>query len=424
MRRVPARLLACTMMVGGLAVVAAPAAYAKDKKAEQAAVPELSPAFRAAAGPVQLAIQAKNYTAASAGLAAAEAAATTPYEKYVIAKFRLEVAANLNDAASQNKAVEAILASGQADPRELPSMYFAAGNYAYTQGEYEQAASRLASAIKLGYAQNNAPLMLADTYLKLNRLDDSFAVTRQTIAAKRAAGEQVPVDWFTRPASAAQKAGRSADMIDFLTQRTEAYPTPENWRNTGLIYLQSTKPAKDVELDTWRLLGLTGALRTRQEYYAWAALAADAALHGESVRAYQAGIRSGNVETSDAEFLALSKKQAASMTKDKATLAGLESESAKSDTGVTARSTGDAWLSYDDNAKAAEMYRLALQKGGVDAAQVNTRLGIALAKSGDHAGAKQAFAAVTGPRAGLAKLWTVYIDRKMAGPAVSDTPTG
>jgi len=53
---------------------------------------------------------------------------------------------------------------------------------------------------------------------------------------------------------------------------------------------------------------------------------------------------------------------------------------------------------------------VALQKGGVDADEVNTHLGIALAKSGDKAGAKAAFDAVKGaPRAGIAGLWNAYL---------------
>ena len=48
---------------------------------------------------------------------------------------------------------------------------------------------------------------------------------------------------------------------------------------------------------------------------------------------------------------------------------------------------------------------------GVDADEVNTRLGIALARSGDKAGAKAAFAEVKGaPRSGIAALWTAYVD--------------
>lgn len=419
MRRFSGRLLACTLIAGGMAIATTPAAFAKDKKAQEAAVPEVSAAFRAAGLPVQTALAAKDYAAANAAIGAAEAAAVTPYEKNIAAHFRLEIATKLNDAEHQYKAIETILATGQADPAELPAMYFHAGNFAYADGKFELAVDRLSKAIELGYVRNNASLMLADSYLKLGRLDESFAIARQTIAAKRAAGEQVPVDWFNRPASAAQKAGRSADLIDFLALRTESYPTPENWRNSTILYLQTFKPDKGTTLDALRLMDATGALQTRSEYYEWAAVAAESGLPGESVKAYQSGVRSGKVATSDAEFLALSKQQTSGIAKDKSGLGGAESSAASTDNGKIARGTGDGWMGYDEYGKAAAMYRLALQKGGVDVAQVNTRLGIALAKSGDYAGAKQAFAAVTGPRASLARLWTIYVEQKMANPAIA-----
>ena len=66
------------------------------------------------------------------------------------------------------------------------------------------------------------------------------------------------------------------------------------------------------------------------------------------------------------------------------------------------------------------MYRQALSKGGVDKDEVNTHLGIALARSGDKAGAQTAFAAVTTePRAGIASLWTTWLQ---AGTSAAATP--
>ncbi len=79
--------------------------------------------------------------------------------------------------------------------------------------------------------------------------------------------------------------------------------------------------------------------------------------------------------------------------------------------GRIALNTGDAYLGMGNWAKAIELYKVAMTKGGVDADVVNTHLGIALANSGDKAGAKAAFAAVkTAPRTDIASLWTVYLD--------------
>ena len=53
-----------------------------------------------------------------------------------------------------------------------------------------------------------------------------------------------------------------------------------------------------------------------------------------------------------------------------------------------------------------------MTKPGVDAEVINLHLGMALAKSGDKAGAAAAFNAVTGPRADIAKFWLTYLNQK------------
>ena len=50
-------------------------------------------------------------------------------------------------------------------------------------------------------------------------------------------------------------------------------------------------------------------------------------------------------------------------------------------------------------------------KGGAGADLANLRLGIALARSGDKAGATAALNAVKGTRAGIAQLWLAYLQR-------------
>ncbi len=53
-----------------------------------------------------------------------------------------------------------------------------------------------------------------------------------------------------------------------------------------------------------------------------------------------------------------------------------------------------------------------IAKGGVDANVANLHLGMALARSGDKAGATAAFNAVSGPRADIAKYWLLYLQTK------------
>jgi hypothetical protein len=60
------------------------------------------------------------------------------------------------------------------------------------------------------------------------------------------------------------------------------------------------------------------------------------------------------------------------------------------------------------------MYGKAESLGGVDLAMVKLRKAAALAKSGQKDAAKQILATITGPRADLAKYWTIFIDRPPA----------
>jgi predicted Zn-dependent protease len=98
---------------------------------------------------------------------------------------------------------------------------------------------------------------------------------------------------------------------------------------------------------------------------------------------------------------------------DKAALPGLEKE-IKANPKI-ALVTGDAYYGYADYAKAAGLYRQAIGAANVDQATANLRLGMALAKSGDKAGATKALQSVTGgPREALAKYWLLYLNQPAA----------
>jgi hypothetical protein len=67
------------------------------------------------------------------------------------------------------------------------------------------------------------------------------------------------------------------------------------------------------------------------------------------------------------------------------------------------------YLGRGDYAKAAAAYRADVAKGGGAADLANLRLGIALARSGDKAGATAALNAVKGQRASIAQMWLLYV---------------
>ena len=93
---------------------------------------------------------------------------------------------------------------------------------------------------------------------------------------------------------------------------------------------------------------------------------------------------------------------------DRASLDGQAKAAAGRAHGEAVMALGEASYGYGDYAKAAEMFRAAQGKSGVDAELANLRLGMALAASGDKAGATAALDLVTGPRAEIARYWLTY----------------
>ena len=69
---------------------------------------------------------------------------------------------------------------------------------------------------------------------------------------------------------------------------------------------------------------------------------------------------------------------------------------------------GDRYYGAGNYEKAADLYREAAAKGA-DANLANLRLGEALARAGDKAGATAALSKVGGSLADVAKFWLVYV---------------
>jgi hypothetical protein len=130
-------------------------------------------------------------------------------------------------------------------------------------------------------------------------------------------------------------------------------------------------------------------------------------LHGEVKSAVEEGRRAGVLAAADgAEMLAANNARIAA---DRASLPGDEAKARSAANGRLALNLGDAYFGYGEYGKAAELFRLALEKGGVEASIANMRLGEALVMGGWRADAEAAFRAVAGPGAELAGLWLTWL---------------
>ena len=138
---------------------------------------------------------------------------------------------------------------------------------------------------------------------------------------------------------------------------------------------------------------------------------------GEVLATIDAGMAAGALNASMTPVTEAKALATARVASDKASLAGLYRDAHAANANAAAVvGTADDFLGYGDAAKAAELYKIALTRPGVDTGRALTRLGIAQLDSGDTAGALDSFGKVTGPRQALAQFWTAYANSKTAAP--------
>lgn len=409
------KLVSSLALGAALALGAVPSvAFAAKEKPAEAPKMTLSKEFRAAAGPAQAAIKA-NPAGAEAAVAAAETAASTADDKFVAGQIRLQLGGALKNQAMQQKAVMAMLNSGSAlGNAELPRLNFYAGQFAYSANDFPTAIKYLTEADRLKFNGGNqdALLLLAESHFKTNNVPAGLAFVDRAIAASTAAGTKAPEAWYARASSMAYKAKLFSESAKWTRAQVRAYPTVDNWRSALVVYRDGATREGNLNLDIFRLMRLTKSLAGERDYYEFASLATERGLPGEAKSIIDEGMANNAIPSSSRALNELRAMATSKIAGDQASLAAAEKQAAASATGRVASATGDAYLAYGQDAKAIALYKTALGKGGVDVDAVNTRMGIALARSGDKAGARAAFSAVKGARADIAAFWLLWLDQQ------------
>ena len=377
---------------------------------------DLSKAFIAAAGPLQKAINAKDFAAATAAFPAVEAAATKPDEKLILAKFKYQVAKAQNDNAAANLALQGLLAATALPASERALVNYQLGAEAYSAKDYAKTISYIDAAAQAGFKEPDGYIMAADASYKLKKFSEGVALAQQGIALQAASGKPVSEDFYARTYSGALNTKNDDLSVKTGIDLIRHYPTRSNWRSVLVNYRDLHKLDAQLALDLFRLMRLTKSIDGERDYYEYAALAVEKGLSGEAKAVTTEAFASGKVPPSSralTEVRDLANKNAASG------LAELPAAVARAQAAASGRpsfATGDAYLAYGEDAKAIPLYRAALaKKTDVDADAANTRLGIALARSGDKEGARAAFAQVHGTRQYIAQFWQLYLDMGVPG---------
>lgn len=416
MKTVSRLALAAALLAGGLTAMPA-AAQNNPQQAQQPAPARKFDFSREARKPLadlQKAVEGGDEAAVQTALAAAQAAAKNPDDRYAIGQFQLRHAISKDDDQQKIVAVQAMIQSGGATQEELPTLYQNLGGLYYEAKQMDQSAEAFAKEVELSPNSTDAVLRLAQVKADQKKGAEAVPLLERAIQMQKGAGQQVPENWYKLALRYAYEGNNAPQITKISRELIAAYPTETNWRDGLILYRDAAKldEDKNANLDLMRLMRASKSLKGERDWFELAQAANDAGLPGETKAILDEAAASRAVDTSKPFFKDLAGVANQRIDDDKRGLAAAEKQAAAAAQGRAAASTADAYLGYGEYQKAVELYRTALQKGAVDANIVNTRLGIALAMAGQKAEAETALKAVTGPRAELANFWLLWLNQR------------
>jgi tetratricopeptide (TPR) repeat protein len=377
-------------------------------KAAQGKTYDISRQARPAIVELQTAVAAKDAVNIPAKITAAQAKAKTADDRYVIAQLQLKAAVDSNNMEAAGQAIDAMLATGVAAPSELPGLYESAGQIYYNTKAFDKAGAALEQSLK--YDPNNVQtmVMLAETRNAQGRVPDAVAMIQKAIATRSQAGQKPDEKWFKRAIALSYNAHMPV-APSIAMDWVAAYPSPTNWRDAIRIYQTTNKLDDAGMIDSLRLAQAVDALASEGDYFRLANTLVNKGYSGEAKLVLEQGFAANKISKAKPTFSQLYSVATTKSQGDRASLGGAATAALAAPDAKKAMVIADAYYGYGDYSKAAELYRAALGKAGVDKDLANLRLGMTLARAGDKAGATAALNAAGGAQADVAKLWKVYV---------------
>jgi tetratricopeptide (TPR) repeat protein len=357
---------------------------------------------------LQKAVNANDTANIPARLAAVQAVATTPQDKYLLAQFQLKIAATANDTAGIAAAIDAMASSGLADSALVGKLYRGLGGSYYNAKQFDQAAAAFERAVAMNPSDLDALKLVGEARLAQGNKAAALTAFQKVMAARKAAGQKPEEELYKRSVQMAYDA-KSPSTIQIAREWVAAYPSPSSWHDAVAIYRNMGRPDVEGTLTLLRLLRAAGAMTTPGDYALYASAAADQLNFNEAQAVIDEGIAAGKVDPASVQFRDIIPPLAK---KPKATAADLADASKTAQSGMALLRIGDRYYALRDYAKAVDLYKKAMGTPGVDADVANLHLGFTLAAAGDKAGATQAFNAVKGGRADIAQFWLLYLQSK------------
>ncbi len=250
---------------------------------------------------LQKAVIAKDAANIPAKLAAAQAAAKTKEDRYLIARLQLKAAVDANDNAAISAAITAVEASGLADRAMVAQLYKGLGGTFYNAKQYDQAIAAFNKAVALNPADSESMNLIGESQLAAGRKADAAAAYQHVIEVQKAAGQKASEEVYKKAVQLAYDS-KSPSAGTLAREWVTAYPSPNSWHNAVAIYRNLNHPDTEGTLDLLRLLQAAGALTTPGDYALFTEASAEQLNYNEAQAVIDAGISAHVVDPSTAQF--------------------------------------------------------------------------------------------------------------------------
>jgi len=400
-----------TVVVGaGLLAFSAPAVHAA------AAKQTVSPKVGKPLAEAQALAQAKKFKEALAKVKEAQAIPKkTPYEDAVTNEMLAYVSLNLGDYAMAAKAYEETVTANAVPPEQMKARLEAIIKLNYQGKNYAKVQSFGQRYLKDIGPSAEISLLMAQAFYVQKDYTNAAKLTGSLIQSTQKAGGKPTEDLLRLQMSCQHNLGQRDQVMGTLEQLLTLYPAEGYWKDM-LSYVQSQPGVNDrTNLEIYRLkLEVVGL--DAEEYVEMAELSMALGVPGDAQMILQKGFDGGLLgKTKDAQresrLRVLAQTQAA---EDQKSLPAADTESRSAATGEASTKLGEAYLSYNEYAKAAEAITRGISKGGLKTAdEAQLHLGLALAKLKRNKEAAAAFNAVPASSKlnKVAKLWAIRLGK-------------
>lgn len=371
---------------------------------------KLTPKAQPAILALQTAVKAKTAATIPDLVAKANAVAKTPDDRYAIGTLQLQAAVDTNDYAGLIVAADVMMADG-GTPAETNKIYLFASQKFNEAGNFPAATAALDKAIAGEPANGDMHLQRSEILFKQKRVPESLASLSEAISRTKASGQTVPETWYSVRARRAYDA-KLISTYGYARDWVTAYPSPQHWRDSINMYRNLTGQDRAAAVDMLRLARANKALTGDGDYVGWSESLIARGYPIEALALLQEGGADGAIKLTSpgiAQVLANAKAKAPGA---RGVMAQVNKMALSDPNARLAMRAGDGAFDAGDYAQATTLYRAAMGKAGVDKDLANLRLGMALAMSGDKAGATTSLGAVSGAQAEVAKYWMTYLALK------------